>query len=309
MSDVREDGELTTSVMIVQESAVPWSGATESDRAEVSPMNPESRQPDVGHRLDFSVPHSARVYDYWLGGKDNMAVDREVGDRILRAVPRQRRHVRANRAFLVRAVRHLVEKAGIRQIVDIGSGLPTAPNVHEVAHALAPDTTVFYVDNDPVVLAHARALLTSHVPDRVFVVEGDLRRPDTLTERLRQLPSFDPDAPTAVLMLALLMSITDADRPHDLVDALLAPLPSGSHLAATHTTADLDPLAMDGYVRAATEAGMVFTPRSRPEVEHFFRGLEPVDPGIVPVLAWRPDGPRRNNLNSVYIYAGVGRKP
>ena len=271
-------------------------------------MGPEHRPTGVTGAPDFTVPHSARVYDYWLGGKDNMAVDRQVGDRILQAVPRQRRHVRANRAFLVRAVRYLVGQVGIRQIVDIGSGLPTRPNVHEVAHALAPDTTVGYVDNDPVVLAHARVLLAGRDSDTVSVVEGDLRRPHAIIDALRELPGFDPDAPTAVLMLALLMSIPDGDRPLDLVDALLAPLPAGSHLAATHTTADLDPLAMNGYVRAATDAGMVFTPRTRTEFERFFHDLDLVDPGVVPVLAWHPEGPQPDDLNSVYIYAGIGHK-
>jgi hypothetical protein len=271
-------------------------------------MNPEHWPASASPLPDFSTPHSARVYDYWLGGKDNTAVDREVGDRILRAVPRQRRHVRANREFLIRAVRYLVGEVGIRQILDIGSGLPTTPNVHNVAHALAPDTTVVYVDNDPVVLAHARVLLASQNPDTVRVVEGDLCRPHTILDQLWHLPTLDPDAPTAVLMLALLMSIPDVDRPYDLVDALLAPLPSGSHLALTHTTADLDPLAMNGYVRAATDAGMVFTPRTKPEVERFFHTLDLVSPGVVPVLAWHPDGPRRENLDSVYIYAGVGRR-
>jgi hypothetical protein len=269
-------------------------------------VDPEERPQRL---LDFSSPHSARVYDYWLGGKDNYAVDREVGDRIAAAVPRQRRHVQANRDFLVRVVRHLVGEAGIRQIVDVGSGLPTTPNVHEVAHELAPDTTVVYVDNDPVVLAHARALLVGKCPDRIAVAQGDLRQPKAMVDQLRALPMLDPERPTAVLMLALLMSLVDADRPLDLVRELLAPLAAGSYLAATHTTADLDPLAMDGYARAANEAGMVFTPRSRSEFEKFFDGLELVPPGVVPVLAWRPGGVEGLSPHSVYIYAGVGRKP
>jgi hypothetical protein len=262
------------------------------------------------HRLlDFSSPHSARVYDYWLGGKDNYAVDRAVGDRILQAVPRQRRHVQANRDFLVRVVRYLVGEAGIRQIVDVGSGLPTTPNVHEVAHELAPDTKVVYVDNDPVVQAHARALLVGRSPDRIAVVSGDLRQPGAVIDQLRAFPMLDPEQPTAVLMLALLMSLAETDRPHDLVGELLAPLPSGSYLAATHTTADLDPLAMDGYARAANEAGMEFIPRSRSEFAGFFDGLELVPPGVVPVLSWRPSGIEGVNPRSVYIYAGVARKP
>ena len=259
--------------------------------------------------IDFSTAHSARVYDYWLGGKDNFAVDRNVGDRILAAVPRQRRHVRANRDFLVRVVRYLVEEAGIRQIVDIGAGLPTAPNVHDMAHALAPETKVVYVDNDPLVLAHARVLLAGQNPDTVAVVDGDMQDPEGIVEHLRTLPMLDPGRPTAVLLLALLMSIDDTHRPHDLVDRLLAALPSGSYLAVTHTTADLDPLAMDGYARAATEAGMTFTPRSKPAVERFFADLHLVDPGVVPVLAWHPDAIASQNPDSVYIYAGVGQKP
>lgn len=269
--------------------------------------NPEAVRPSP--EPDLSVASSARVYDYWLGGKDNFQVDRDLGDRILAAVPRQRRHVRANRAFLVRAVRHLVGQAGIRQIIDIGAGLPTSPNVHEVAHELAPDTRVIYVDNDPVVLAHSRALLRARTPDSIAVVDGDLRDPRALIDRLRQLPTFDPTRPTAVLLLALLMSLPPAEDPHGLVDALLDALPSGSYLAATHTTADLDPLAMDGYVRAATDAGMVFTPRSKAEVERFFHRLELVPPGVVPVLSWRPEGPVGHDPDSVYIYAGVGRTP
>ena len=259
--------------------------------------------------VDFSTPHTARVYDYWLGGKDNFAVDREAGDRILRAVPRQRRHVRANRDFLVRAVRHLVGEAGIRQIVDVGSGLPTSPNAHEVAHEIAPDTTVVYVDNDPLVLAHARALLPASAPDRVAIVDGDLRRPATIVDQLRSLPAVDLDTPIAVLLLAVLMYLDDAQRPHDLVAELVAALPAGSYLAATHTTADLDPLAMNGYVRAAAEAGMVITPRRRAAFESFFTGLDLVPPGVVPVMAWRPHGIRNDEQRGVYIYAGIGRKP
>jgi S-adenosyl methyltransferase len=268
---------------------------------------PESAGPPPP--VDTRTPHSARVYDYWLGGKDNYAPDRAVAEKILRAVPRQRRHVRANRAFLVRVVRYLVREAGIRQIIDIGSGLPTAPNVHQVAHEIAPDARIVYVDNDPIVLAHARALMPSADPGTVSVIAGDLRHPHTITEHLRTSPFLDPDEPTAVLLLAMLMSLTDEDKPYDVVDELLGPLPSGSFLAATHTTADLDPLAMNGYVKAATEAGMVFTPRSKPEFEQFFAGLKLVPPGVVPVLAWRPDSLTEPDPNSVYIYSGVGQLP
>jgi S-adenosyl methyltransferase len=256
------------------------------------------------------APHLARVWDYWLGGKDNYAADRAVGDSILTAVPRQRRHVRANRAFLTRVVRHLVEDYGIRQILDIGSGLPTSPNVHEIAHAVAPDTRVVYVDNDPLVLAHARALLPvsdAGATPRIAIVDADLRDPTTITEALASSPLIDPDVPTAVLVLAMLMSLTDEDRPREVVEALMKPLPPGSFLAVTHTTADLDPLAMDGFVRAARQAGIVFTPRTLAEVERLFGDLELVAPGVVPVQAWRPTMPVPDP-RGVYIYAGLGRK-
>ncbi len=262
--------------------------------------------------IDTSTPHSARVYDYWLGGKDNYAADRLLAERILTAIPRQRRHVQANRAFMVRAVRHLVRDAGVRQIVDIGAGLPTRPAVHEIAHSIAPDTRVVYVDNDPIVMAHAEALMTSPRPGQVGYVLGDLRDPASIlaAPALRNL--LDPDRPTAVLLLAMLMSLPDSEQPGRIVRDLMAPLAPGSHLVATHTTADFDPAAMAAHVAAATEAGMPFTPRSRAEFERFFTGLDLVEPGIVPVLRWRPEpaGPEATepvDPHSVFIWAGVGR--
>jgi O-methyltransferase involved in polyketide biosynthesis len=184
--------------------------------------------------------------------------------------------------------------------------------VHQVAHEIAPDTRVVYVDNDPIVLAHARALMpmTDRVnPAAVAVVEGDLRRPDTITNLLSNSSLLDPNAPTAVLLLAMLMSLTDDEMPYDVVAKLLDPLPSGSYLAATHTTADLDPLAMNGYVKAAHSTGLKFIPRSKTEIDRFFQGLELVPPGVVPVLAWRPDALTEPDPRSVYIYAGLGRVP
>lgn len=225
-------------------------------------------------------------------------------------IPRQRRHVRANRAFLVRAVTHLVREAGIRQIIDIGAGLPTSPNVHEVAHAIAPETRVVYVDNDPIVMAHARALLpTTAAPGTVAFVQGDLRKPAGILRHPELRRMIDPGAPTAVLLLAMLMSLTDADEPASVVEELMHPLAPGSHLAATHTTADFDPAAMAEHVAAAETAGMRFVPRDGASIQTFFAGLDLVEPGVVPVLAWRPDGPHEVDPHSVYIYAGVGRKP
>jgi O-methyltransferase involved in polyketide biosynthesis len=270
---------------------------------------PSAVSPWLPPAVDTSVAHSARVYDYWLGGKDNYAADRALAERILTAIPRQRRHVRANRDFLVRVVEYLVREAGIRQIVDIGAGLPTSPNVHEVAHAIAPDTRVVYVDNDPIVMAHARAVMPNRSGDTVSFVHGDLRHPRSILGHPDLVRMLDPQEPTGVLLLAMLMSLPAEARPGEIVEELLAPLAPGSHLAVTHTTADFDPPAMAEHVAAATAAGMRFVPRSRPEVERFFAGLEMVEPGVVPVRAWRPAALSVREARSVYIYAGVGRKP
>jgi hypothetical protein len=256
------------------------------------------------------TPHSARVWDYWLGGKDHYAIDRALGDRILAAVPRQRAHVRANREFLVRAVEFLVGERGIRQIVDIGAGLPTSPNVHEVAQAIAPDTRVVYVDNDPVVMAHARALMTAHEPGRVAFVEGDLRAPRSILDDVGLRAVLDPDQPVAVLLLAMLMFVDDSEAPCRLVSDLMAPLATGSYLATTHTTADLDSAAMAEHVAVAAELGMRFVPRTHAQVSALFEpGLAFVSPGLVPVMQWRPHGILRPRSHAADLYAGVARKP
>ncbi|MBA3906375.1 MAG: SAM-dependent methyltransferase [Pseudonocardiales bacterium] len=254
------------------------------------------------------TPHSARVWDYWLGGKDHYAIDRALGDRILAAIPRQRDHVRANREFLVRAVEFLVGEAGIRQIVDIGAGLPTSPNVHEVAQAVAPETRVVYVDNDPVVMAHARALMTAQEPGRVAFVPGDLSAPHGILDDVAAV--LDLDQPVAVLILATLMFVDDAAAPCQKVRELMAPLASGSYLGATHTTADLDPSAMAAHVAAAADLGLRVVPRSRAQVLALFGPeLELAPPGLVPVLQWRPRGIVRPRSHAADLYAGVARKP
>lgn len=262
----------------------------------------------VPYRLpDPGTPNSARIWDYWLGGKNHYACDRALGDRILAAIPRQREHVRANRDFLVRAVEFLVGEAGIRQIVDIGAGLPTSPNVHEVARAIAPETRVVYVDNDPVVMAHARALMRAEPPGRVAFVEGDLRDPRGILDGLGGV--LDRGRPVAMLLLAMLMFVDDVDAPPEVLRELMAPLAPGSYLAATHTTADLDPPAMAKHVEAAAELGLRFVPRTHAQVTAMFDGLELVPPGLVPVLKWRPRGIVPPESQRVYIYAGVARKP
>ena len=246
-------------------------------------------------------PNSARIWDYWLGGKDNYASDRILGDRILAVIPRQRDHVRANREFLVRALEFVVGEAGVRQIVDVGAGLPTSPNVHEVAQGIASETRVVYVDNDPVVMAHVRALMPA---DGVAFVLGDLRDPHGILDGLGH--AVDVARPVAVLVLATLMFVEDADGPARLLGELMGALAPGSYLAATHPTADLDPAAMAVLVAAAAELGLPFVPRTHAQFAAMFEGLSLVPPGLVPVHLWRP---RWLASRPVYIYAGVARKP
>jgi len=229
--------------------------------------------------IDTSVAHPARVYDYWLGGKDNFAADRALGDAIKVAVPTIQVMGRANRAFLGRAVRYLAAEAGIRQFLDIGTGIPTVGNTHEVAQEVAPDARVLYVDNDPIVLAHARALMTSHPAGVTAFIEADLREPRKILA--------DP---------ALAVTLVDA-------------LPSGSYLTVTHPTADFNAPAMAGAVAAAEHGGITLVPRNQAETEAFLAGLDLVEPGVVPVLAWRPDPGSQADTLSAYYYAGVGRKP
>ena len=240
--------------------------------------------------FDASVPNAARVYDFFLAGKDNFAADRELAQKILAVLPDTAVVCRDNREFLQRSVRFLAGEAGIRQFLDIGTGLPTMGNVHQIAQETASDSRVAYVDYDPVVLSHARALLAN---DRdVIVVEGDLRAPEAILADadVRQLIDFSQ--PVAVLLVAVLHFVTDADRPYEAVRTLVDALPSGSYLVLSHSTPDAvsDDVteAMKGiYSGASAQAA----PRSFEDVAKFFDGLELVDPGLVNVTLWRPDLP------------------
>jgi len=259
--------------------------------------------------IDTSVAHPARVYDYWLGGKDNFAADRALGDAIMAAVPTIQVMARANRAFLGRVVRYLAAEAGIRQFLDIGTGIPTVGNTHEVAQDVAPDAHVLYVDNDPIVLAHARALMTSHPSGATAFIEADLREPQRILADPALAATLDLSRPVALMLVAVLMYFRDEDDPRGMVSALVNALPSGSYLAVTHPTADFNAEAMAGAVAAAEHGGITLVPRNRTQTESFFTGLELVEPGVVPVLAWRPDPGTQADPLSAYYYAGVGRKP
>ncbi|GAA2593002.1 SAM-dependent methyltransferase [Winogradskya consettensis] len=255
-----------------------------------------------------NVPHSARIYDYWLGGKDNFAADRQVGDAMLQAIPGLRAMAAENRKFVHRAARDLVTGEGLRQFLDIGTGIPTRPNLHEIAQRLAPETRVIYVDNDPIVLVHARALMVSSEQGRSEYISADIRDPDSiLTEKVLQ-ETLDLKQPVGLTLIAILMLLSDDDDPWALVARLRDALPSGSVLAITHPTADFNPAAVGEAVASARGAGMTLVARTKDEVARFFGDWELLPPGIVPTSAWRPDAPV-DNPEATYYWAGVARKP
>jgi S-adenosyl methyltransferase len=265
--------------------------------------------PDLPPEINTNVAHSARVYNYWLGGKDNFAADRALGDAIIKAVPSTVFGARANRAFLGRAVRYLATEAGIRQFLDIGTGIPTADNTHEAAQAIAPDSRVLYVDNDPIVLAHARALMTSHPGGSTAFIHADLRDPDKVLNHPKLRATLDLGRPVALMLIAVLHFLTEGDNPQRIVRRLLDALPSGSYLAITHLTADfVSPEEAAVAEAAGRDAGVTYAPRSQGEIAEFFSGLDLVDPGVVPLLAWRPDV-APENPRTASVYAAIGRKP
>jgi hypothetical protein len=274
--------------------------------------------------IDSTVAHTSRVYDYLLGGKDNFAVDREVAEHAFAAYPGgtdgARADARANRRFLGRSVRFLTGQ-GIRQFLDIGTGIPTADNTHAVAQAAAPASRVVYVDNDPIVLAHAHSLLLTSDEGRTAFVEGDFRQPEDILERAGE--TLDLGQPVALVLIGLLHVIPDEDEPHDLVQALVDGLAPGSYLALSHMTADIQPEMMHLVQERLNKTMRTTNPpafRSRADVERFFADLELVEPGIVHLDEWHPeparaeDGPaepangKAGRERITPIYCGVGRK-
>ncbi len=260
--------------------------------------------------IDVTKPHSARIYDYFLGGKDNFAADRETAGQVLRTWPTVRTAARENRAFLNRAVRYLAAEAGIRQFLDVGSGLPSASNVHEVAQAIAPESRVVYVDNDPIVLAHARALLASH-PDGVCAyIDADLRQPERILSHPAIRPALDLTQPVALMLVALLHFVPDEDQPRRIVQSLLDALPAGSYLVASHATDVHNEDGLAGAGRAYQNGGLRGALRGPDEFARLaFAGLDLVDPGVVLVSDWRPDASTPRPLAAeVNTYGGVARK-
>jgi hypothetical protein len=260
--------------------------------------------------IDTSRPHSARMYDYWLGGKDHFAADRGAADGVLAAFPSMRTAARENRAFLGRAVRYLAAEAGIRQFLDIGTGLPSAGNVHEVAQDVAPSSRIVYVDNDPLVLAHAQALLTSGPEGRTAYIHADLRDPQAILDHPVTRDVLDFTQPVALMLVAILHFIPDEDKPAEIVATLLDALPPGSYLVASHGTTEHDPSAADAGARTARAAGISIHLRDSGDFARLaFSGLELVPPGVVLVSEWRRDAGPNPTPAEVGWYGGVARKP
>jgi S-adenosyl methyltransferase len=256
--------------------------------------------------FDTAVAHSARMYDYWLGGKDNYAADREAAEQAIEANPNILPGVRANRAFLRRAVQYLAGAAGIRQFLDIGTGLPTNENTHQIAQEIAPESRIVYVDNDPIVLAHARALLTSAPEGATDYVEADARDTGTIVREAAR--TLDFSQPVAIMALLVLQYIPDTDGPHQVVARLMGAVPPGSYLTISDTTADIDTRrAVDVADRLNLRMGPArLTMRSRDGIARFFDGLDLVDPGLVPLPQWRALFDPAELINA---YAGMARKP
>lgn len=275
--------------------------ATGASKDEAAPQEP--------FELDASVPQSARVYDYWLGGKDNFPADRAMAEAIADQLPTIRDQVRAQRAFLGRAVRYLARDAGIRQFLDIGTGIPSAGNVHDVAQEFAPDARVLYVDNDPIVLVHARALRPSTPQGRVSFIQADLREPDAILGAPDLRKTLDRSEPVGLVLIGIMHHLRDEDDPRGIVATLMEALAPGSYLVLSHSTPDFDPEAMRGLASASEQGGIPNVPRSFADTEAFFAGLEFVEPGLVPLTDWRPDPGAEPPPVTIHAYGGVARKP
>jgi len=253
-------------------------------------------------RIRTDIPHPARVYDYWLGGKDNFAIDRQAAEEALALLPEFADYAVENRKFLVRAVRFACA-AGIRQFLDLGTGLPTSPNVHEVAQSAHPGARVVYVDNDPVVFVHAEELMTRS-PD-TSVIWADLRDPGYVLREAGRLLDFSE--PVALMFVACLHHLPDGDDPAQVVGRCLTAMAPGSQLILSHQTDEFAPDRMRQASAEAAEAGLTFVPRSRADILRLFNGCDLVEPGLVLVSYWRPDGPPGHNADRAWAYGGIAR--
>ncbi|GAA3756822.1 SAM-dependent methyltransferase [Salinactinospora qingdaonensis] len=266
-------------------------------------MSAETPEPTI----DTSIPHNARIWNYWLGGTDNYPVDREMGEQIRSFFPEIVDNALADREFLRRTVTHLVQNEGIRQFLDIGTGLPTGNNTHEVAQSLAPEARVVYVDNDPLVLAHARDLLASTEQGATDYVDADLRSPETILEAART--TLDLSEPVALMLLGVVNFVSDDTEVRSVLDRLLEALAPGSYLVISHPTDDLDPERAHQVAAAWNERGTPkLTVRSAAGIEALFDGLELLEPGVVSCSLWRPETTEVDQIQPVSEYGGVARK-
>jgi hypothetical protein len=270
--------------------------------------------PDNGwpaDRIDTENAHSARIYDYILGGKDFYPADQEAGDAMSREWPALPIHMRANRDWMNRAVRWLAEEAGVRQFLDVGTGIPTSPNLHEIAQAVSPDTRVVYVDNDPIVLTLSQGLLSSTPEGRTAYIEADFRDLTDLYQAPELLETLDLDRPVALTVIAIVHFMLDADDAVGVVRRLLEPLPSGSYLAMSIGTAEFAPEEVGRVAREYEARNMPMRLRTIDEAHTFFEGLELVEPGIVQVHTWHPDGTGEQGIRDedIAMYGAVARKP
>ena len=265
-------------------------------------------QPGQRPRFDTSVASIARIYDYWLGGKENFKADREAAEAMIRQYPDIVAGVRMNRAFLGRAIHYLVTEAGIRQFLDIGTGLPSANNTHEVAQRAAPESRIVYVDNDPIVLSHAQALLTSAPEGACDYIDADLRDPGKILQAAAS--ALDFTQPVAVCLIMVLQFIPDADDPWKITRTLIDAMPSGSYLALAHPASDVDQKVAPALRQLSTRMGGTrVAPRSHQQIARFFDGLEMVPPGLVQLHRWRPGPGVTDNGRNLAAYGAVGRKP
>jgi hypothetical protein len=264
---------------------------------------PGSRQEP---EINTSVPQTARIWNYWLGGKDNFPVDRQVGDQILGAFPEIVENARASRAFLARAVRYLAGEAGIRQFLDIGTGLPTANNTHQVAQSVAPESRIVYVDNDPIVLVHARALLTSTPEGKTAYIDADLRDPDRIMQEAAR--TLDFGQPIAIMLMGILGHIADDAEAQSIVKRLVGGVPSGSYLTMNDGTDTSDEVVEAARIWNES-ANPTYHLRSPERIARFFDGLELVEPGVVSPPLWRPEPSASGPPVEIDSACGVARKP
>ncbi|AYY15515.1 SAM-dependent methyltransferase [Actinobacteria bacterium YIM 96077] len=266
-------------------------------------MKDTSDQPPAPE-IDTSVPHSARIWNYWMGGKDNFQADRDAGDAVAEAYPDIVLMAKESRQFLIRVVSFLAGEVGINQFLDVGTGLPTMQNTHEVAQRIAPDSRIVYVDNDPLVLAHARALLADTTPDGVTAyVDADYHNPDVILADARNVLNFN--RPVAVMFMGVLGYVSDFEEMRSIVSRLIDPFPSGSYLVLWDGT-DTGPAVVEGGEKLAEAGGVPYHLRSPEQLAQCFEGLEMVEPGLVPITTWRAES---DDVTHIDAYGAVARKP